>query len=126
MNDEQKENIFNVIKDLETISDVKRTLRVNDVRGAYADEMVARWESKPIPEPIYPAKKLVMENKAIESAPVVKEVEPILVSEPEPELAPEPISEEILETVEEVVEEPVDDTTVKAVTSSYTPSKFTR
>jgi hypothetical protein len=113
MNDEQKENIFNHIKDMETLSEVKRALRVNDIMGANAEEMIAKWEGRPITEPIYPAKKLTMENKAVEEAPVVKDVEP------EPEINSEP--------EDPVAEEPeVEEDAPAPVAVSAPPSRFSR
>lgn len=90
MNDEQKElldNIFNRVKDLDTINAVKRILKANDINDPYAAEIIAKWEGRPTSESIYPAKKLVTENKAIEEAPVVKDAdpEPVLIEEPEVE-----------------------------------------
>lgn len=101
MNDELKESIFNLIKDLETLAEVKKALRVNDITGEAAESFIAEWSGAPKPEPIYPSKKLVIENKAVEESPVTKEIEPeiLVVDEPEEEMleeeldvAPEPVA----------------------------------
>lgn len=103
MNDELKESVFNLIKDLDNLSDVKKVLRVNDIRGETAEIFIAQWSGVPKPEPIYPAKKLIVENKAIEEAPVVKDIEPEILVVDEPDIiADEP--EVILEAEPEVEE----------------------
>ena len=90
MNKELKEPILNLIKDLDNIAEVKKVLRVNDITGDAAEIFIAEWSGTPKPEPIYPSKKLVVENKAVEEAPVIKEAEPEILVADELEAAPEP------------------------------------
>jgi hypothetical protein len=107
MNDELRESIFNLIKGLDTLAEVKKVLKVNDVNGAAAESFIARWNGREIPEPTYPGKKLVVENKAIEEAPVVKEVEPEVLVTEEPEiLVTEVVDILVTEVAEAVAEEP--------------------
>lgn len=112
MNDELRESIFNLIKGLDTLAEVKKVLKVNDVNGAAAESFIARWNDREIPEPTYPGKKLVVENKAIEEAPVIKEAEPevlvpeepavLVAEEPETLVVDEP---EVVAEESELVEE---------------------
>ena len=103
MNDELRESIFNLIKNLESLAEVKKVLKVNDVSGEAGESFISRWIDTPKAEPAYPGKKLIIENKAIEESPVEKEATPEAVTIEDPE-----ILEEILEEVVEAAVEPVE------------------
>jgi hypothetical protein len=112
MNDELKESIFNLIKNLESLAEVKKVLKVNDISGETAESFIAKWNGTPKAEPAYPGKKLVIENKALDESPVEKE------------LAPEVITVEDPEVIEEILEEAVEVTPEPAV--SKPPLRFNR
>lgn len=92
MNDGFKESILNLIKDIDNIANVKKTLRVNGITGAVAESFIAEWSGTPKPEPTYSDKNLITENKAVEESPVTKEAEPEILVADELEAAPEPVA----------------------------------
>jgi hypothetical protein len=101
MNDELRESIFNLIKNLESLAEVKKVLKVNDISGEAAESFIAKWSGTPKAAPAYPGKKLVIENKALDESPVEKELVPEVITVEDPE-----VIEEILEEAVEVTPEP--------------------
>jgi hypothetical protein len=94
--DKLKNRIITLINEMDNMSDVKKVFKVNDIRGALADELLVSWKSHKkiatiVAESTYPGTKLTIENKVIEETPVTKAVEVI-----------ETPVEAIVETVEEV------------------------
>jgi len=94
--DKLKNRIITLINEMDNMSDVKKVFKVNDIRGALADELLVSWKSHKkiatiVAESTYPGTKLTIENKVIEETPVTKAVEVI-----------ETPVEVIVETVEEV------------------------
>jgi uncharacterized membrane protein YheB (UPF0754 family) len=94
--DKLKNRIITLINEMDNMSDVKKVFKVNDIRGALADELLVSWKSHKknatiVAESTYPGTKLTTENKVIEETPVTKAVEVI-----------ETPVEAIVETVEEV------------------------
>ena len=108
--DKLKNRIITLINEMDNMSDVKKVFKVNDIRGALADELLVSWKSHKkiatiVAESTYPGTKLTIENKVIEETPVTKAVEvietPVEVIETPVEVIETPV-EAIVETVEEV------------------------
>jgi hypothetical protein len=79
MNDKLRESIFNLIKDLENLAEVKKVLKVNDINGAQSESLIARWKGLPIPEPVFPPETKITEITEIKAT---EESEPLPAQEP--------------------------------------------
>jgi hypothetical protein len=112
MNDKLRESIFNLIKDLENLAEVKKVLKVNDINGAQSESLIARWKGLPIPEPVFPPETKITEITEIKT---IEESEPLIDEEPEALVVDEP---EILD-VEESVEEEIEQIEVEDSTTTF-------
>lgn len=99
MREELVESVFNIIKDLDSLAQIKRVFKGNDIDidSSLGKELVDKWKAAKGKEeasaPVYPAKSLNIETKVVDTSEAEKVVEDT--------------AEEVEEEIEETeVEEP--------------------